>query len=109
MHKYVIKKKLGEILYTVFISVLVTAIFDFLLPATVFLKNSTSVIQFRPYPVELLIDSTYNVTLFEIMLQNYGAYLEKDGAGIKGKIKLTGFKNGDIDLSKSLWTYQVCI
>ncbi|XP_054805013.1 beta-galactosidase 9 isoform X1 [Prosopis cineraria] len=40
-------------------------------------------------------------------LQNYGAYLEKDGAGIRGEIKLTGFKDGDIDLSKSLWTYQV--
>ncbi|KAF7837008.1 beta-galactosidase 9 [Senna tora] len=41
-------------------------------------------------------------------LQNYGAFLEKDGAGIRGKIKLTGFKSGDIDLSKSLWTYQIC-
>ncbi|KAH1236768.1 Beta-galactosidase 9 [Glycine max] len=40
-------------------------------------------------------------------LQNYGAFLEKDGAGIRGKIKITGFENGDIDLSKSLWTYQV--
>ncbi|KAF3456617.1 hypothetical protein FNV43_RR01271 [Rhamnella rubrinervis] len=40
-------------------------------------------------------------------LQNYGALLEKDGAGFRGQIKLTGFRNGDIDLSKSLWTYQV--
>ncbi|XP_057959150.1 beta-galactosidase 9 [Malania oleifera] len=40
-------------------------------------------------------------------LQNYGAFLEKDGAGFKGQIKLTGFKSGDIDLSESLWTYQV--
>ncbi|OMO71010.1 hypothetical protein CCACVL1_18521 [Corchorus capsularis] len=40
-------------------------------------------------------------------LQNYGAFLEKDGAGFKGQIKLTGFKNGDIDLSKASWTYQV--
>ncbi|KAJ3671896.1 hypothetical protein LUZ60_007975 [Juncus effusus] len=40
-------------------------------------------------------------------LQNYGAFLEKDGAGFRGEIKLTGFKNSDIDLSKSLWTYQV--
>nr|XP_029122288.1 beta-galactosidase 15 isoform X2 [Elaeis guineensis] len=40
-------------------------------------------------------------------LQNYGAFLEKDGAGFRGQIKLTGFKNGDIDLSKSLWTYQI--
>lgn len=43
------------------------------------------------------------------MSQNYGASLEKDGAGIRGVIKLTGFRNGDIDLSKSLWTYQVRI
>ncbi|KAL9325195.1 hypothetical protein ACSQ67_005840 [Phaseolus vulgaris] len=40
-------------------------------------------------------------------LQNYGAFIEKDGAGIRGTIKITGFKNGDIDLSKSLWTHQV--
>jgi hypothetical protein len=43
------------------------------------------------------------------MLQNYGAFIEKDGAGIRGTIKLTGFESGNIDLSKSLWTYQVCI
>ncbi|XP_062099188.1 beta-galactosidase 9-like [Humulus lupulus] len=30
-----------------------------------------------------------------------------DGAGFRGQVKLTGFQNGDIDLSKSLWTYQV--
>uniref|UniRef100_A0A6M2ELT5 Beta-galactosidase n=1 Tax=Populus davidiana TaxID=266767 RepID=A0A6M2ELT5_9ROSI len=40
-------------------------------------------------------------------LQNYGAFLERDGAGFKGQIKLTGFKNGDIDLSNLSWTYQV--
>lgn len=40
-------------------------------------------------------------------MQNYGAFLEKDGAGFKGQISLTGLKSGDIDLSKSLWTYQV--
>ncbi|KAF7133046.1 hypothetical protein RHSIM_Rhsim09G0058800 [Rhododendron simsii] len=40
-------------------------------------------------------------------LQNYGAFYEKDGAGFKGQIKLTGFVNGDIDLSDTLWTYQV--
>ncbi|KAH7835225.1 hypothetical protein Vadar_024108 [Vaccinium darrowii] len=39
-------------------------------------------------------------------LQNYGAFFEKDGAGFKGQIKVTGFINGDIDLSDSLWTYQ---
>ncbi|KAL6970985.1 Beta-galactosidase 9 [Sarracenia purpurea var. burkii] len=40
-------------------------------------------------------------------LQNYGAFYEKDSAGFKGQIKLTGFRKGDIDLSESLWTYQV--
>ncbi|XP_024931807.1 beta-galactosidase 9 isoform X2 [Ziziphus jujuba] len=40
-------------------------------------------------------------------LQNYGAFMERDGGGFRGQIKLTGFRNGDIDLSKSLWTYQV--
>ncbi|KAK7317334.1 hypothetical protein RJT34_01469 [Clitoria ternatea] len=39
-------------------------------------------------------------------LKNYGAFLEKDGAGIRGTIKLTRFEKGDIDLSKSLWTHQ---
>jgi len=43
-----------------------------------------------------------------MMIQNYGAFLERDGAGFKGQIKLTGFKNGDIDLSNLSWTYQVC-
>ncbi|XP_050372236.1 LOW QUALITY PROTEIN: beta-galactosidase 9-like [Argentina anserina] len=40
-------------------------------------------------------------------LQNYGAFLEKDGAGFRGHVKLIGFKNGDIDLSTLSWTYQV--
>ncbi|KAL5702789.1 Beta-galactosidase 9 [Ranunculus cassubicifolius] len=40
-------------------------------------------------------------------LQNYGAFLEKDGAGFRGKVRLTDFKNGEIDLSASYWTYQV--
>ncbi|KAF2288905.1 hypothetical protein GH714_022673 [Hevea brasiliensis] len=40
-------------------------------------------------------------------LQNYGAFLEREGAGFKGQTKLTGFKDGDIDLSNLLWTYQV--
>lgn len=39
--------------------------------------------------------------------QNYGAFLEKDGAGFRGRIKLTNSKNGDIDLTESSWTYQV--
>lgn len=51
----------------------------------------------------------FNVLWFENIIQNYGAFLEKDGAGFRGQIKLTGFKNGDIDLSKLLWTYQVYV
>ena len=39
--------------------------------------------------------------------KNYGAFLEKDGAGFRGQVKLTGLSNGDIDLTNSLWTYQV--
>ena len=41
------------------------------------------------------------------MVQNYGAFMERDGAGFKGQVKLTGFKNGEIDLSEYSWTYQV--
>ncbi|CAK8578479.1 unnamed protein product [Lathyrus sativus] len=50
-----------------------------------------------------------NLTLLTqtVGLQNYGAFIEKDGAGIRGTVKITGFENGHIDLSKSLWTYQV--
>ncbi|KAG6428159.1 hypothetical protein SASPL_112408 [Salvia splendens] len=40
-------------------------------------------------------------------LQNYGAFLEKDGAGFRGQIKLSEFKNGDLVLTESNWTYQV--
>lgn len=40
-------------------------------------------------------------------MQNYGAFLEKDGAGFKGQIKLTGLKSGENDLTNSLWVYQV--
>ncbi|CAL5405085.1 unnamed protein product [Camellia sinensis] len=42
-----------------------------------------------------------------IGLQNYGAFLEKDGAGFKCLIKLTGLRNGDIDLSNSLLDSRV--
>lgn len=40
-------------------------------------------------------------------LQNYGAFLERDGGGFRGHIKLTGLSNGDMDLSELFWTYQV--
>ncbi|XP_078441584.1 beta galactosidase 9 isoform X2 [Wolffia australiana] len=40
-------------------------------------------------------------------LQNYGAFLEKDGAGLKGGVKLSGLKNGETDLSNSIWGYKI--
>ncbi|KAI7733332.1 hypothetical protein M8C21_021325 [Ambrosia artemisiifolia] len=39
-------------------------------------------------------------------LHNYGAFLEKDGAGFEGQVTLPGFKNGDVDLIHSSCTYQ---
>ncbi|GMP78006.1 hypothetical protein CsSME_00034100 [Camellia sinensis var. sinensis] len=57
-------------------------------------------------PVQLKQGYNDLVLLSEtIGLQNYGAFLEKDWVGFKCPIKLTGFRNGDIDLSNSLWTY----
>lgn len=59
-------------------------------------------------PVDLLQGYNDLVLLSQTVgLQNYGAFFEKDGAGFRGKVKLTGFKDGDMDLAKSLWTYQV--
>ncbi|KAL6343138.1 hypothetical protein AAG906_019681 [Vitis piasezkii] len=59
-------------------------------------------------PIQLLQGYNDLVLLSQTVgLQNYGAFLEKDGAGFKGQVKLTGFKNGEIDLSEYSWTYQV--
>ncbi|XP_042514357.1 beta-galactosidase 9 [Macadamia integrifolia] len=59
-------------------------------------------------PVHLLRGDNELALLSETVgLQNYGAFIEKDGAGFGGKIRLTGLKNGDIDLTKSFWTHQV--
>ncbi|KAL7209490.1 hypothetical protein ACSBR1_031099 [Camellia fascicularis] len=58
-------------------------------------------------PIQLKQGYNNLVLLSEtIGLQNYGAFLEKDWTGFKCPIKLTGFRNGDINLSNSLWTYQ---
>ncbi|XP_021749279.1 beta-galactosidase 9-like [Chenopodium quinoa] len=59
-------------------------------------------------PVELL-EGYNDVALLSLTvgMQNYGAFLEKDGGGFRGQIKLTGLKEGDIDLSNLSWTYQV--
>ncbi|XP_042390157.1 beta-galactosidase 15 [Zingiber officinale] len=59
-------------------------------------------------PIHLVEGSNDLVLLSETVgLQNYGAFLEKDGAGFRGEMKLSGFKNGDVNLSNFLWTYQV--
>lgn len=59
-------------------------------------------------PVKLL-EGYNDVALLSqtVGLQNYGAFLEKDGGGFRGQIKLTGLKSGDMDLSNLSWTYQV--
>ena len=42
------------------------------------------------------------------IFQNYGAFYDKQGAGITGPIKLKGLANGTtVDLSSQQWTYQV--
>lgn len=46
---------------------------------------------------------------YVLLIQNYGAFLEKDGAGFRGHIKLTGCKTGDLDITEFEWTYQVLI
>ncbi|GER34103.1 beta-galactosidase [Striga asiatica] len=59
-------------------------------------------------PVDLI--QGYNeITLLSqtVGLQNYGAFLEKDGAGFRGQIKIKGCKNGDLDITDYNWTYQV--
>lgn len=59
-------------------------------------------------PLQLVQGLNELTLLSEIVgLQNYGAFLEKDGAGFRGQVKLTGLSNGDIDLTNSLWTYQI--
>ncbi|MQL80301.1 hypothetical protein Taro_012737 [Colocasia esculenta] len=59
-------------------------------------------------PVHFIEGDNELILLSETVgLQNYGAFLEKDGAGLRGHVKLIGLKNGELDLSKSLWTYQI--
>ncbi|KAG8048450.1 hypothetical protein GUJ93_ZPchr0009g1307 [Zizania palustris] len=58
-------------------------------------------------PIQLVGGVNELTLLSEIVgLQNYGAFLEKDGAGFRGQVKLTGLSDRDIDLTNSLWTYQ---
>ncbi|KAL3698056.1 hypothetical protein R1sor_012132 [Riccia sorocarpa] len=40
-------------------------------------------------------------------IQNYGAFLEKDGAGIKGTVEVRGLPSGTVNLTHSQWVYQV--
>uniref|UniRef100_A0A0D3HTX8 Beta-galactosidase n=1 Tax=Oryza barthii TaxID=65489 RepID=A0A0D3HTX8_9ORYZ len=59
-------------------------------------------------PIQLVEGLNELTLLSEIVgLQNYGAFLEKDGAGFRGQVTLTGLSDGDVDLTNSLWTYQV--
>lgn len=59
-------------------------------------------------PVQLMQGYNDVVLLSQTVgLQNYGAFIEKDGAGFRGHIKLIGCKNGDVDLTNSSWTYQI--
>ncbi|KAL8481118.1 hypothetical protein ACS0TY_027594 [Phlomoides rotata] len=61
-------------------------------------------------PVELIQGYNDIVLLSQTLgLQNYGAFLEKDGAGFRGHIKLNGCKTGDLDITEFEWTYQVGI
>ncbi|KAH9616803.1 hypothetical protein KSS87_021145 [Heliosperma pusillum] len=59
-------------------------------------------------PVQLL-EGYNDIVLLSLTvgLQNYGAFLEKDGGGFRGQIKLIGLSNGDMNLSGSSWIYQV--
>ncbi|KAJ4954849.1 hypothetical protein NE237_011632 [Protea cynaroides] len=59
-------------------------------------------------PVDFLKGDNELAILSETVgLQNYGAFLEKDGAGFRGQMRFTGLRSGDLELSKSFWTYQV--
>ncbi|XP_031496942.1 beta-galactosidase 9 isoform X2 [Nymphaea colorata] len=63
-------------------------------------------------PVNLHIDLKQGENELAIVsqtmgLQNYGAFLEKDGAGLRGQINLKGLKGGVQNLLNSPWTYQV--
>ncbi|CAM6119644.1 unnamed protein product [Calypogeia fissa] len=40
-------------------------------------------------------------------LTNYGAFLEKEGAGIRGTVKVVGLPSGDKDLTSAKWVHQV--
>lgn len=52
--------------------------------------------------------NTIDLLSLTVGLQNYGAFYDKQGAGITGPIKLKGLANGTtVDLSSQQWTYQV--
>lgn len=43
-----------------------------------------------------------------VLVQNYGAFFDKVGAGITGPVRLQRSANGTtIDLASQRWTYQV--
>lgn len=40
-------------------------------------------------------------------LQNYGAFLERDGAGLQGEVVITGLASHNLSLTNTEWTYEV--
>ncbi|KAA8544029.1 hypothetical protein F0562_021794 [Nyssa sinensis] len=51
--------------------------------------------------------NTIDLLSLTVGLQNYGAFFDKQGAGITGPVKLEGLKNGStVDISSAKWTYQ---
>ncbi|KAM7253399.1 hypothetical protein ACFE04_008776 [Oxalis oulophora] len=48
-----------------------------------------------------VFNSKYN------QVKNYGAFLKQNGGGYRGQVKITGFRNGDVELKILFWTYEV--
>lgn len=59
-------------------------------------------------PLNLSIGYNEIAILSEMIgLQNYGAFLEKDGGGLRGSVTLQGLVSGDRNLTMACWGYQV--
>lgn len=59
-------------------------------------------------PLNLSIGYNEIAILSEMIgLQNYGAFLEKDGGGLRGSVTLQGLVSGDRNLTMASWGYQV--
>ncbi|KAF3455018.1 hypothetical protein FNV43_RR05466 [Rhamnella rubrinervis] len=51
--------------------------------------------------------NTIDLLSLTVGLQNYGAFYDKEGAGITGPVKLNGKNGASVDLSSQKWTYQI--